>query len=361
MKKKLKCKYCKFKTVRGQEYLENHIKRRHPKRLDCPECDYGTTKSFHLKVHMMGKHWNQFPHVCTMCDYHTTTKGQLNAHVRSKHEPKLLFYCDFPDCEYFTSSERHLETHTKNRHLKQYKTAYNCLHCDRKLKTPQSLKNHIMVIHTKEMDSCCPICGYVTLNDSRLKLHISSQHTDNEPCPYEGCKFQTSENKLQLHIKNVHLRKYRLQRNTRGNDVKYSSTGIDNITMEHNLNWQGHVEGSSWDESSYSEKDIAYLRNVHERQSSSQDNKPSGLPQVEMDSSIGSFTQHYTDSLTMPCGEMDQEINNECFVKNEDIKLKNDHVECSAVDSVLRNISDNLSEDKSQQNCEVLLNIKFDL
>ncbi|XP_063224762.1 zinc finger protein interacting with ribonucleoprotein K-like [Bacillus rossius redtenbacheri] len=70
----------------------------------------------------------------------------------------------------------HLKKHTARHHdptPKEPGENFECLHCSRKYATKASLRNHIMIVHLKEMPYECEECGLKFTLRYRLNRHVA--------------------------------------------------------------------------------------------------------------------------------------------------------------------------------------------
>ena len=50
----------------------------------CKQCDYQSTRQYHLKTHMQSQH-EGVKYACDQCDYQATQQFHLTSHIQRKH------------------------------------------------------------------------------------------------------------------------------------------------------------------------------------------------------------------------------------------------------------------------------------
>ena len=117
-------------------------------------------------------------HDCEICNRTFRTKHKLKIHSKS-HLPKEQMKCD--SCDMTFPNKHQLKCHQKT-HLppKPAKTdleknkSKTCHICQKTYSSHFSMKNHIKLVHLKQWDYKCDICGKLCCKEGDLKRHIQT-------------------------------------------------------------------------------------------------------------------------------------------------------------------------------------------
>jgi len=238
--KKWMCNYCDFRT-RRERYLKEHIMAKHennrPFVCSYDQCEYATVNGASLKKHIDSVHLKLKDYLCEICDFTAFSKRVLRLHVANKHEDTKPFSCSYVGCSYATVYANSIKIHTERVHLKmrpfrcerencQYATdtkgrliehinavhekalVYSCEYpdCDYRANFKSNMKLHVNKVHLKLLkdELQCTACDYKARSPQMLKWHFSARHTDFVEKCTE-CNFQTKwYTSLKSHIKIVH-------------------------------------------------------------------------------------------------------------------------------------------------------------
>lgn len=144
------CMHCGKKYKRSKD-LKNHMSQVHSaekqtnseqcsdlqeKRFRCTDCDYATTTTTHLKLHIRRHHTGEKPYVCEICG-----NSFLTSHDLKKHH-------------YLHTGEK----------------PYKCLICPKTFRVSSKLTKHKRV-HTGERPFKCPECGKGFTQEYNLSVH----------------------------------------------------------------------------------------------------------------------------------------------------------------------------------------------
>jgi KRAB domain-containing zinc finger protein len=130
----------------------------------CPDCEYSTLSSQHLKRHISNVHKKGQSYKCPECAFSTHDKGNLTRHVSVVHEKVKNYTCT--NCQYKTARKDYLKKHVWHYHASQ--DSEDCLECaECRFKTPFAdiLRKHVANVHSAketERNLKCEECGFVT-------------------------------------------------------------------------------------------------------------------------------------------------------------------------------------------------------
>jgi len=119
--------------------------------FDCPQCHKRLTSNAGLKRHLR-IHAGDQPFVCDVCNKRFTQRGNLSTHER---------------------------THSNE-------TPYSCGVCSSRLRSPRSLKYHMIKNHSPERQHTCDVCSAIFIEESALTRH-KKIHTQDHPFKCETC------------------------------------------------------------------------------------------------------------------------------------------------------------------------------
>lgn len=159
------CEVCNktFKTVRA---MGIHVTHMHPE----------VAKSPSLQVLRSLR----YPHGCDQCPVRFKTPTELRAHKLCRHSGvagkrivsnERNFQCHYchKAFKHNCALQTHLRTHTGER-------PFECPHCTKAFNIHQTLKDHIVSVHTKEFKLHCLLCGKGVVNNTKLKQHLQHAH-----------------------------------------------------------------------------------------------------------------------------------------------------------------------------------------
>jgi len=148
---RIKCKLCD-KLFGNHSRLKNHIKYYHenPDRFRCEICGkkFAQLSNFrrHQKVHDPNRSKDL---KCTQCDFATDNKIYFKTHLNS-HE-------------------------RKNAELAAMENPHKCSKCPSVLRNEKSLRNHMIVVHSKVLYEC-DICGKQSKYRNNMLSHLKGFH-----------------------------------------------------------------------------------------------------------------------------------------------------------------------------------------
>ena len=204
------CPHCQ-KILANRDSLKSHIRSMHTKEgeLKCPQCDYTTCRTAHLKNHIVKAHETpQVFYKCEKCGEDFKLKSLLNKHDKTEHkvvdEKTYLFECD--KCDYKVNTFNSFNKHNRARHQQSllnddYKHVYNCSKCDYTANRVSNFEKHLKSSHDtvllkedfKSGDGFkCQECNKMFPNFGTLYKHVKTKH-ENGDMPSKDSKPSTSQ------------------------------------------------------------------------------------------------------------------------------------------------------------------------
>ena len=208
------CSRCEFKA-KTNSLLSSHIARRHDKKKDhlCPECGKRFGLAYTLKKHIEKVHLKleekkvaqKFQ--CDKCDEAFDLKIVLIkhlAHVHDVHQEKS-FVCQH--CNRAFNGKECLKDHEIQNHPSQEildSVACSCDVCEIKYDTPETLDDHMKVVHDGQRQRTCDRCPTTWHSHLSLKKHFAVTHRLLlHPCP-ECDKVMKLKGVLAQHMQEQH-------------------------------------------------------------------------------------------------------------------------------------------------------------
>lgn len=151
-----------------------------PSAHQCQMCkiefpDNATLKT-HLNIHKR--------HICEVCGHGFLKRSYLIDH-QAVHQTEKNFKCKFCDKTFRTRTV--LVAH-KRRHIHPGRCV--CDHCGKRFNDNSTLKTHILLLHTKERNFKCVICGLTFPLKSTLEKHVQrhlTRETGEQKFPCDKC------------------------------------------------------------------------------------------------------------------------------------------------------------------------------
>ncbi|KAG0431328.1 hypothetical protein HPB47_021886 [Ixodes persulcatus] len=158
------CDLC-GKTFKTDRARTNHVHHMHPEAATSPSV--AVLRSLH------------YPHGCDHCPMRFKTPVELHAHQqwrhvdgRNRHVAESKRYeCSYCSKGYTYNCElrAHMRRHTGER-------PFACERCDRTFSKQQTLKNHVVRVHTKAFKIHCLLCKKGCVTNTKLKQHLQTAH-----------------------------------------------------------------------------------------------------------------------------------------------------------------------------------------
>ena len=195
----LKCPFCN-QTYLGKKLLDTHVKRHSQLTIPCLEC--GTEiKETALRKHLMYKHKEVADIKCTFthCEKLFKQPQTLKNHIKLVHEKQrvLCVNCGIPVSNIFLHRRKCLPTGN-------YAEDVACVQCQKSFCSKQLFEYHERTVHISV--KACNLCGQEVKNLERHKENMHGDQEKSNKCPEEDCgkEFKT---KLQVkrHNDAVHL------------------------------------------------------------------------------------------------------------------------------------------------------------
>ena len=180
------CPICKF-VLKDKFHLKVHLRLVH---FYCAtkECNEEFGSKDELLSHLQAEHPNESisdmvkDKLCKFCSAKYRDNGTLRIHYRGVH-----LYCDF--CDKTLEDRDHILEHLKEVH----NFNISCPDCNKSFLTNHSMNSHKKIIHLKESNFKCEICGYNTYSSGNLQQHVDVKHLNQgkvHQC--NECEFETS-------------------------------------------------------------------------------------------------------------------------------------------------------------------------
>lgn len=202
------CEWCNYSGEKAD--IKNHQLSIHPERLKkCLNCDYTTTRSSWLNLHIKAIHLKKYELFCEKCDYSCSSRSGLIQHDyrhHRSHDPLEMINtinvkCD--QCDTSFACEDKLNRGKKYVHNKVTRKDNhpNCL-CFTCGKMDGSKADYLCVNLI-----CCKFCSYSSYWKSWVAYHIQSVHDkiseEGANCSFCRKTFSRKYN-LNMHVKKEH-------------------------------------------------------------------------------------------------------------------------------------------------------------
>ncbi|XP_078669736.1 uncharacterized protein LOC144910461 isoform X1 [Branchiostoma floridae x Branchiostoma belcheri] len=163
----------KYKVIITPTGSRTHLAETVRKRYECQECDYTSEDKSRLVKHQR-THTGEKPYSCKFCPYKTGLNESLWKHMKH-HNIKAPMQCE--KCSYSTTTMQSLILHNKL-HDEETDATTEVSHAVSDDRDPSAT------------DFQCNICGYMTLErsklDKHLQLHSSEKAFSCPSCPYRS-------------------------------------------------------------------------------------------------------------------------------------------------------------------------------
>jgi hypothetical protein len=191
------CQHCAEwlpSTASLQEHVGFHDLARDRTKLYCPHCKYSCTATLEgakpsggirgdrqMKYHVETNH-NQFQ--CDQCEKSFRQKRYFKQHMINAHSG-ITYSCDI--CGEDFAYTQTLDNHIMKIHKKELN--FPCEQCGKQFVCSNSLKSH-QEIHAEPENAQCGECGKIFKRKKELRTHILKKHEKPEKkkeCKFNGC------------------------------------------------------------------------------------------------------------------------------------------------------------------------------
>ena len=175
--------------------------------IKCEECNFSSTKSYHLMIHIRRVHKQEVRYSCSECDYTSYERNQVAKHQKTTHEsgnPRVIgIGCNFceegelhtmcsfvdskkdivkncPSCSFTTRFTRYLTNHQTLLHTENADPSLvmNCIKCEFQTMSDQSLRSHDRAQHLGELRFYCSKDDFKSFYSHHIMQHINSNHKE---------------------------------------------------------------------------------------------------------------------------------------------------------------------------------------
>ncbi|EEC02790.1 zinc finger protein, putative, partial [Ixodes scapularis] len=189
-----RCQQCDYETY-NRRSMQGHMRRNHGSLLQCRQCEQKFSLPAELTRHMRLRHSAQGRQDCPHCTRSFVCPKAHALHV-TMHQDGSGHECG--KCKRLFESEALLKHHQES-HLSDAK-GRRCQICKHTFVSVLGLSNHIRS-HTGERPFRCKECGAAFLQPGTLKEHVVLKHSRafSNSCPFCNKGF-VGKNKLRRHL-----------------------------------------------------------------------------------------------------------------------------------------------------------------
>ena len=164
-----KCEVCGEQiTTKG---MSTHVKR-HSETFSCDTCHQKFHDKYSMKRHISIVHLKVRPFSCEICSKSFPLKNALKEHTNI--HKGLEYPCD--QCSHTAKTSKYLDSHKREMHsAKQSRRTSTCNMCQKSFHS-DSLKRHILLVHTEDRPFSCKICFKKYALQSMLNTHMKETH-----------------------------------------------------------------------------------------------------------------------------------------------------------------------------------------
>ena len=196
----------KLATLKLADLLKNHAPEPEKLKLTGTKChmcgkQFSTPTNMRKHIHFTHNPEKKFIG-CVKCDYKTPSKDSLRKHILHVHSISELVPCDICGVKVKQASLKH---HKKWKH-EEHKKA-RCELCSKELSNSKHLQQHMKMVHG-ERRHLCEQCSFMAVNNYNLRLHVNRVHLGNKELPKSQCEFcDVTTTNLSRHVRIYHADK----------------------------------------------------------------------------------------------------------------------------------------------------------
>ncbi|VEN35896.1 unnamed protein product [Callosobruchus maculatus] len=196
-----RCIYCN-KTFKSKLGLDDHIVKRHPDTItsvsrkihECTQCTYKTTRSDHIRDHLITKHpevpGNRILSRCIYCNKTFKYKQGLDDHIVKRHPDFIASVSskihECTRCTYKTTVSTNIRQHLITNHPEVAGNGIlsRCMYCNKTFKCKRTVDDHIIKTHPDFIASVsskiheCTQCTYKTTKSTNIRQHLITNHPE---------------------------------------------------------------------------------------------------------------------------------------------------------------------------------------
>ena len=161
------------------------------KKYQCqwPGCEYSAHYKHATDGHFKSVHTKEKNIVCDLCGKRFLYLHELPKHKKTSHKMGPALTCSWPGCDYSTHDSTLMSNHTLD-HQNGPRFACDWPECNKRVKTKQSLKDHINAVHKQLKTHLCPVmdCSYRTANRRCIRQHLKTHEKHSEKSIHSDSK-----------------------------------------------------------------------------------------------------------------------------------------------------------------------------
>lgn len=190
----LSCSHCPSgtKTFDSLINLQNHMKTTH--NIEKPAlicCNKRLAKRSYLWQHYLF-HTNPETLQCSHCEYQSSNSYALNLHITRKHIENGKYVCDICNKKFSCSVhlQKHLKVHLTEEEKDKIRVQNTCVECGMRFLSKSNLNAHLNTQHNHDQGKTrisygqkktqCATCSEWFVDATGLKRHIANRH-ENKP------------------------------------------------------------------------------------------------------------------------------------------------------------------------------------
>ena len=191
--KTIPCSESCGKMFKTNKQMRVHVNSVHMavKKYQCqwPGCEYSAHYKHATDGHFKSVHTKEKNIVCDLCGKRFLYLHELPKHKKTSHKMGPALTCSWPGCDYSTHDSTLMSNHTLD-HQNGPRFACDWPECNKRVKTKQSLKDHINAVHKQLKTHLCPVmdCSYRTANRRCIRQHLKTHEKHSEKSIHSDSK-----------------------------------------------------------------------------------------------------------------------------------------------------------------------------